>query len=507
MISKKNAVVNILFRSSNIIYLVALGILLVPMYLKYIPVQLYGYWLASGNIIAWLGDLSSVSAVMQQRIGVSFGAKDYKMISHYIGTSIIISLVLLIALLMILMLFYHYVFDWLGIDNADYKEKLQYSLIYAGIGLLLTLFSFGFSGINYGLQLFKPVGFLSLGTNLACIIATYLLLPHYSIMAFGLALLIRGLLDLTGNIAILWVFLKRTKISIQFSKLITKNLLWDVSFNFFARIGNLLSKNSQLFFITKFITPESAVIFKFTKTIPEISKYFITVPAEAMMPVFSKYLGQRPPIDDVKSKISKIIYYSIWGTGLVLIGFALLNKVFINLWVGEGFYAGTTTNTIIILWVAVSLITNNLMYTVFALGDLRRNNLVLFFQSIIFIVLMLLMIRPLGITGIALALLLSESIISLIYYPRSLQKYVRFDKNQVVHFFKELGYVCVTIAVIYLVAYEIGYSPTSWYGFIGYIVICTIFYFTVLFLTSLLFRKEIKNLLFKLPLQRINKHI
>ncbi|MEP7377722.1 MAG: polysaccharide biosynthesis C-terminal domain-containing protein [Chitinophagaceae bacterium] len=507
MISKKNAIINILFRSSNIIYLVALGILLVPMYLKYIPVQLYGYWLASGNIISWLGDLSSVSAVMQQRIGVSFGAGDYKKIGHYIGTSILISLLLLIVLLLLLTLFYHYVFDWLGVDNIEYRQKLEYSLIYAGIGLLLTLFSFGFSGINYGLQLFKQVGLLSMGTNLSCIAVTYLLLPGYSVMAFGLALLVRGCLDVTGNMIILWNFLRNTGVNIKFSKSTTRSLLGDVFFNFFSRIGSLLSKNSQLFFIARYITPESAVVFKFTKTIPEISRYFITVPAEAMMPVLSKYLGQNPPLTQVRTTISKMIYLSIWAAGLVFIGFALLNKAFINLWVGEAFYAGDGTNTIIILWVVVSLITTNLMYTVFALGDLRKNNLVLFIQSIIFIVLMLVLLKPFGIIGIALALLFSEACISLVYYPWSLQRYLHFDKTQISHFFKEVLNVLMVVLIMYLITYKINLLAKSWYGLIGYIVMCVIFYLTMLYIISGHFKKEINGWLFKWQLKPRNRNI
>lgn len=492
--NKKNAVVNTLFRLSYIIYIVAIGIVLVPMYLKYIPVELYGYWLASGNIMIWIADFAPVAAVMQQRIGVSVGAKDYKSIGQYIGTSMIMSGLIFFVLLLILILFYHLVFTWLGISNENYREQLRYALIYGGIGILMTLLSFGFSGINYGLQLFRTVGFLSMGTNLVCIVAIFLLLPHYGIKAFGLAMLLRGCIDLSGHILILLSFIRKKTIAIEFSKQVTKKLFGDVSFNFFARVGNLLGKNSQLFFITKFITPEAAVIFKFTKTIPEISKVFITLPAEAIMPVFSKYLGQKPSLEDVRSKISKMIFYSVWSMGLILLGFVLLNEIFINLWVGPAFYAGHATNIMIVLWVVMSLITNNLMYTVFALGDLRKNNMVVFIQSIFFVGLMLALIRPFGIFGIALAMVLSESLISLVYYPWSLQKYVQFDKKQINGFIKELLHVVLTISFIYLIATKINYSPGSWYGFAGYLGICVVAYLSGLIVSSRAFRNELKSL-------------
>jgi O-antigen/teichoic acid export membrane protein len=494
--NRRNAIINVLFRTSSIIYILVLGIFLVPIYLKYMPVELYGYWLATGNVVTWVGDLSAVGIVMQQKVGISFGATDYKMIGKYIGSSIIISILLSFLLLIVLVIFYHFVFDWLNIGRNEYREKLRGTFIYAGVGTLLTLISFGFSGINYGLQLFKPVGYARLATDFGSVFATYLLLPFYGLYAFGISLLVRGILNFTCNIIILAIFIKKAGITIQFSKDQIKHLVGDVCFNFFAQIGSLSSKNSQLFFITKFITPEAAVIFKFTKTIPEISKYFVSVPAEALMPVFSKYLGQKPDISDVKLKISNLIYYSVWSLGLISIGFVLLNKTFITLWVGEAFYAGNAINTIIVLWVVVSSLNTNLMYTVYALGDIRRNNIMIFIQSIFLILLMLVMIPSYGIMGISLALIISETIISLVYYVWRLQKYLQFDKEDISCFLKEIASVFITIFVLYISARVIDFLPKSWFEFFGFITICATCYILGLYLASKKFRKEMYHMLF-----------
>lgn len=493
--NKKNAVLNTVFQLSSIIYLMFIGIILVPMYLKYIPVDLYGYWLASGNIIAWIGAFDpGVSSVMQQRIGVSLGSGDYKKIGKHIGSSIIISISILFILSIILFVIYHYIFGWIGIKNFDYQDKLKVSLICAGIGTLFSLQSFGFVGINYGLQLYKPVGFLSLSTNLVGIACTFLLLPMYGIKALGIAILLRGFIDLAGNIFILWIFLKTTTITIKFSYVNTQKLFADVSFNFFAKFGNLLTDNSQSFFITRYITPEAAVIFRFTKTIPEVSKIFISRPAAAIMPIFSNYLGKSPALEDVKLKISKMIFYTVWSSGLIFIGFILLNKTFINLWVGNKFYAGNLVNCLIVLWVVLSSLTNNLSYTVFALGDLRKNNIVVFFESILFFALMILMIKPLGILGIALALLLSQTIIPLIYFPRRLHQYLRFNKNEIKVMFQEIAYVSLIIIVIYLTALYINFLPVSWSEFISYTSICFVCYISGLYFISKTFKSDINHL-------------
>ena len=50
---------------------------MVPLYLKYIPVELYGAWLATGNIVNWLLVVDpGISTVVMQRVGKSYGADD-----------------------------------------------------------------------------------------------------------------------------------------------------------------------------------------------------------------------------------------------------------------------------------------------------------------------------------------------------------------------------------------------------------------------------------------------
>jgi O-antigen/teichoic acid export membrane protein len=463
--------------------------------LKYIPVNLYGFWLASGNIIAWIGAFDpGMSTVMQQRIGVSMGANDNARIGHYIGSSLIISSTIILILSIILIIFYHFIFTWLDIEDQSLIVNLQKPVIFAGIGTLCTILSFSFAGINCGLQLFKPVGYVGLGANTVGILITFILLPSYGLTSLGFAMLIRGLFDLSGNIIILWNHAKKSKILIQFRINETTKLVGDVSFNFFSKLGTLLTDNSQSFFITKFISPESAVVFRFTKNIPEISKLFISRPAAAIMPVFSKYLGQNPAIEDVKLKLMKMINYSVWISGMIFIGFVLLNKSFIDLWIGDKFYAGNVTNILLVFWVVLSSFMSNLSYTVFAFGDIRKNNLVIFIQSLAFIILMLLFINPLGLKGMALALVLSQTCISLIYYPLKLNKFIKLRRDEFYAIFKEVLIVFIIVLLMFFVSFYVDFSIPSWYKFITYIIACVFCYSLFLSLISQKFKNEIKHL-------------
>ena len=48
---------------------------MVPLYLKYISAETYGVWLATGNVLFWLGVLDpGFSQVIVQRISLYYGA-------------------------------------------------------------------------------------------------------------------------------------------------------------------------------------------------------------------------------------------------------------------------------------------------------------------------------------------------------------------------------------------------------------------------------------------------
>ena len=51
------------------------GVVLVPLYLARIPLETYGYWMATGNILAWLSLVDpGFSAIIHQREATSYGA-------------------------------------------------------------------------------------------------------------------------------------------------------------------------------------------------------------------------------------------------------------------------------------------------------------------------------------------------------------------------------------------------------------------------------------------------
>ncbi len=61
------------------------GILIVPLYLKYIDNSLFGIWLASGNILTWITIIDpGVGDVLIQKISYAYGKKNKTMLKYSI---------------------------------------------------------------------------------------------------------------------------------------------------------------------------------------------------------------------------------------------------------------------------------------------------------------------------------------------------------------------------------------------------------------------------------------
>ena len=68
---------NYIFNSINAIVMIVNGIIMVPLYFKFMPVSTYGAWLATGNVVAMLGLIESgFASVITQKMSVAIAEKN-----------------------------------------------------------------------------------------------------------------------------------------------------------------------------------------------------------------------------------------------------------------------------------------------------------------------------------------------------------------------------------------------------------------------------------------------
>ena len=88
--------------------------------------------------------------------------------------------------------------------------------------------------------------------------------------------------------------------------------------------------------------------------------------------------------------------------GISFCWFSFLNESFILIWIGANNYCGGISNFLIIVLLMLSTVNKTISLIIFNLGDIKINNLVLFFQAVLYFALIIPIALYFKINGILL---------------------------------------------------------------------------------------------------------
>lgn len=380
---------------------------MVPIYLDYIPTATYGLWLASGNVLAWLGMADpGLSPLIQQRVAVSYGQRNASDLADYANSGFLLSM----AAACTVGLAGLGAMPFLGIllsENTAQLAEIKLAFALTAVGAALMVLSCSLSAVMLGLQSGMGTGLVhSVSVTLSLAITLVLLFRGWGILALGIAAIFRGALFVTGNaIYLVWrVRADRLTWHWRFRKLRELALLGIGMFS--ARGFGVLAGNIDALLAARMLGPEAVPLLMLTKRAPEYCRSLAENPVRALSPILSELHGAGE-----RSKLRSIIVRSgnilIWILGLYFCGFIALNGAFIRVWVGNAFYAGGTINTLLCLYFVAVVVTYAASSFSFSVGAIAETNRILIGQSLLMIVLMWAGAKWGGMTGLVSAQLIA----------------------------------------------------------------------------------------------------
>ena len=475
--------------------------LLVPLYLKYIPVEIYGGWLATGNIIAWLTIIDpGLSDVLRQQVGEVYGKKEMVRLNDLLGGGTLLSFIISMLVLLIGLISKDYVIGLLNLNDVNDLTILEMAYILAVIGSSLMIFSFGFASFNQGLLSSLGIGIVYVIATITSLIINILLLIYgYGIYSIPISTIISAIILITGNLAyIIWRY-NSDSIKFRFSIKGFSILLKLSSYNILGRLGNILTTQIDLILVARFIGVDIVPILNLTRKGPELARMIVERPIIAMQPAITNAWNSYE-YDIVRYYLSKLINIMLWLLGLLFCGFVILNKAFVTLWVGETFYAGNLINVFIIANIILHIIVNIATKTTFTLGHIKWTGNVLFVQSLITSLALFIGVKYFGFLGLVSGYTISLAIFSAWYFPYRTIKLIKFNSHFRTNVFKELLKV-VSISFSVILIFKMLKDVHGLYYFIIYGIVVVLSYSILLFISSRLFRNELLLLLGKVPKQ------
>lgn len=489
---------NYIFYLITFFYSMLIGVVLVPLYLKFIPSNVYGLWLATGNVLTFLTIVDpGFSGVLQQKISYNYGKGNIKLVGEYALTGSIIAFlfVILVAVFGFLLYFNFSKIVPISIDLESFLS-IKKAFLFSLIGTLLMLMYYTVGAIDYGILSSKAIGLINQFGNFGSMLSIiYFLNNGHGVVSLGYSSVIRGSIYLLLSVTYTIFRFHHEKIKLNFNFKGLSEFKSHMGYNFLGKIGlNMVSQiNSYVSAIM--INPHSATILKFSQTVPEMSKLLVTRIANSFAPILPNLQG-KGDTDLLNHFISKLIFMAIYLLGIILIGFIMLNRSFVSLWVGESYFAGNLLNVLIVVLVVISIFSEVCSQIIFSLGYIKKNSLAYFILGIIYIPTVFLLSKKFGLYGIVISGLISYFVTTFWFFPYTLIKVAKIQFENVKLFGFEITKILVVGLFIYIVSYYVSFPDKSWLFFIIRALLIIIQYIILMSIfskkfRSLIFRKKV----------------
>jgi O-antigen/teichoic acid export membrane protein len=484
---------NLFFAYTHIFYAVVSGLVLVPLYLRFIPKEVYGAWLASGNILIWISivDLGLADVIMQRTATAYAAGKTNEIIPTVLAGVAFASATAAVVFFGGWIAASH--LQWLLQlpENFD-TDQLQTAFRLAATGSALSIIGFSIGSANQGLDGALPAGIsASLGNLVSLCSIVFLVLSGWGIAGIAAGFVVRGIFIFVGNAGYLLRRAVSDNFPFRFQRAPFRELLGFSAFTALGRAGVLLAGNMDAFLVARALGAGAVPVLILTRRGPDTFLMILGRPANAVMPSVANLAGSNQ-WDKARVILSRLMRITFWSGGLGLAAFLALNDDFVRIWVGADFFAGHAVSAGLVLFLIVALFVRTMAMLCIALGDIKKIYLMEFYRSLLCIVLMVVGVYFYGLLGLVVAQIAAMVIVSMAYLPRTFARLLRLSRGEKTALWWESGKS--VLAACCLFAAFTRFQPHSWIQ-LGLIAGgLTAGYFVILWLLSSSFRAETKAL-------------
>jgi hypothetical protein len=369
---------SIIFQYINFFQLALSGVLLVPFYLKYIPLTTYGLWLGVSSLISNLIILDpGFSMYLMTEAPKLLRDANRSRLNSLVNSALLSTVVLGLLLSVV---FGVIIFSFSFEDHLN--QELVHGVIFLFMSLILSFFSSIFIALNTVFGETQNVGIINSIAGFGGIFLTlFLLWRNFGVTSIGMTMFCRNIFILFMNIILIT---KKEKFRNFINKVDLEVIKFDLiqTFHVFkGKMGNVLS-TEYLNPILAAVSPIALVKFKMSRTLGDLSKFVIDRPFYALLPLISGF-----DLHEDRKKIMRLLRTSskLLAAALSFLFFQLVfsNNLFVKYWVGIENYIGYLENFVLSIFIVLLVLNQILTYLLYGLGSLKEINKVILYQGFV----------------------------------------------------------------------------------------------------------------------------
>ena len=465
------------------------GVVLVPLYLKYIGAEHYGQWLALGSMVAMLGliDLGVTSLVIQ-KTALFYGSSDTKSLKELISTIIFFDLIVSLFILVVGIGLSFWLPHWIG-ASGEQSFTLRMAFQFATVDVMLMLLVSMSGSILFGIQ--KPEAHMSgvfVGTAISIGVTLILLFQHWGILAIACGSLVRPAVALPVNTFAIIKNLRHllNRPILKLDPVMTKSFFASAMWLGPSKLAESLTSQVDNIIVVKILQPIDVTMLNLTRKAAEIAVQVVGRLSVSFMSGLSHLRGSDEE-DKIRFIVIDLFLVSGYLACCILCGVLILNEDFISLWTSSSMYAGAEVTILVCIYCLLKILRITTYNVVFSQGDVRITSISSLIESALQAVLGVVFCKMWGIIGIVTASIIAVTAGGLIQLLALLKTH-RFSVPSVLFGVLKI-FIMSTITILMGYFLRTLYRPHSWAGLIMLAIVITVVFLSMLPIMEKRFRR------------------
>ena len=432
------------------IYVAGISFFLSPFIVHKLGDEAYGVWSLLVSVVGYLGLLDfGVRGAVTRYVAKHHAKRDAEQNTHIVSAAMLLYSILGAIAIAISALVAAALPKVFNIPEQLLNDS-QLVLIISGITVAVTLIGAVFGGVVTGLERFDINSGLEIFVTTVRSIAVVLALKAgFGLVALGLIHLAGSMINGTGS----WLATRKLYPELQFRFRIPllPHIKTILSFSVFLsaiHIMGVLVYYSDALVIAAFMPVSAVTYFAIAGNLCDYAYKVAGSLSKMMMPRVSALTSVGS--ENVKEVVVGMARVATLATGPIASIFWFRGESFINLWMGAE-YGSVSGKVLMILSFLVWLGGARFVAVSSIMGVSRHRTLIpaLAFEALSNLLLSIVLVRPYGITGVALGTIIPSMIVTLFFIPRYLKNSIGITRT---HFYLKAWLIPTVACLPYIAA-------------------------------------------------------
>jgi len=391
---------------------IAVGIALVPFVLHHVGVRLYGYWLASGEVLAYaaMADLG-VLGVVPWLIAEADGRNDRQGVRRLMSTGFWAAVVVALIYAVLVVVLWQIAPGVLKLAPAD-RAAIVGPLTLIAVVTAIVMPGRIFGTVLLGLQDVKFYGTLSTvswAIDLAIIVT--LLLKGYGLYALALGAAVPSILSVVVTFARLRMIAPDLMSGWPRPSLDEVARLFREGFGaWLGAWGWRLSAATDAIVLASLGNPVAITMLAMTAKLGQMLTQMSWVPGDSSLVGLAQLSGEQRP-DRMREAAAAVfrVYLALGTAGMCVV--LAVNGAFVHGWVGGHLFGGGRVNAVLATLIVVGTVSHGIATIASVLGKRMHVGVATLIAGVVQVGLAVLLSRRFGVIGVPLAAVCAHALV------------------------------------------------------------------------------------------------